>query len=196
MADIHNFENSFRRIVERIEKSGISEVNKKAILGFKEYLLSEGIGYPKITKYLYDLVKLDNALRKPFNEATEQDLRRVVSEINQTSLSEHTKRGFKLVLRKFYCFVRGFKKKGVYPPEVEWISLKISKKNSKLPEELLNVEDIAFIRTTEQMKMKDAKSLREEFQYGTKTSVNKEILSNLLKKSKEIVEKIEVILTK
>ena len=58
----------------------------------------------------------------------------------------------------------------------------------------LDAEDIAFIRTAEQMKMKDAKSLREEFQYGTETKVNKDILSILLKKSKEIVEKIEVIL--
>ncbi len=55
---------------------------------------------------------------------------------------------------------------------------------------------IAFIRTTEQMKLQDAKSLREEFQYGTKTEVNKEILNNLVKRAKEIVEKIELILGK
>jgi len=58
----------------------------------------------------------------------------------------------------------------------------------------LGISDIAFIRTTEQMKMKDAKSLREEFQYGTKTDINKEILDNLVKKAKEIVEKIEIAL--
>lgn len=56
----------------------------------------------------------------------------------------------------------------------------------------LDINDIIFIRTTEQMKTKDAKSLREEFQYGTKIDVNKEILNNLIKKSKEIVEKIEI----
>ena len=58
-----------------------------------------------------------------------------------------------------------------------------------------NIEDILFIRTTEQMKIKDAKSLREEFQYGTKTDVNKEILNNLINRAKEIVEKIEIILS-
>jgi len=56
----------------------------------------------------------------------------------------------------------------------------------------LDKEDIAFIRTTEQMTQKDAKSLREEFQYGTKTKVNKILLDELIKKSKEIVEKVEV----
>jgi len=58
----------------------------------------------------------------------------------------------------------------------------------------LNLDDIAFIRTAEQMKPQDAKSLREEFQYGTKTDVNKEILYFLIKKAKEIVEKIELVL--
>ena len=58
----------------------------------------------------------------------------------------------------------------------------------------LNIEDITFIRTAEQMKAKDAKSLREHFQYGTETDVNKELLDNLVKKAKEIVEKVEVAL--
>ena len=58
----------------------------------------------------------------------------------------------------------------------------------------LDMEDLSFIRTTEQMTTKDAKSLREEFQYGTKTDVNKVLLTELLQKSKVIVEKIEIIL--
>ena len=60
----------------------------------------------------------------------------------------------------------------------------------------LDIKDIAFIRTTEQMKTQDAKSLREEFQYGTKTDVNKDILNNLITRAKEIVEKIELDLEK
>ena len=59
----------------------------------------------------------------------------------------------------------------------------------------LNIEYLSFIRTTEQMTTKDAKSLREEFQYGTKTNVNKVLLTELLQKSKTIVEKIEVMLS-
>ena len=58
----------------------------------------------------------------------------------------------------------------------------------------LGMEDLSFIRTTEQMTTKDAKSLREEFQYGTKTDVNKFLLSEMLQKSKAVVEKIEVML--
>ncbi len=55
-------------------------------------------------------------------------------------------------------------------------------------------EDLLFIKATEQMTEKDAKSLREEFQYGTKTQVNQVLLSNLTQKAKEIVNKVEIIL--
>lgn len=55
-------------------------------------------------------------------------------------------------------------------------------------------EDLGFIRAAEQMTSKDAKSLREEFQYGIKVIANKDILANMLKKSKEIVERIELML--
>jgi len=58
----------------------------------------------------------------------------------------------------------------------------------------LDLRDIAFIRTTEQMTSKDAKSLREEFQYGTETTVNEKLLKNLLDNAKKIVEKIEIAL--
>jgi len=58
----------------------------------------------------------------------------------------------------------------------------------------LDKKDIAFIRTTERMTSKDAKALREQFQYGTETSVNKTLLNELIKKAKEIVEKIEILL--
>ena len=60
----------------------------------------------------------------------------------------------------------------------------------------LNLKDIAFIRTTEQMTAKDAKSLREEFQYGSETTVNEELLRELLGNAKRVVEKVEIALGK
>ena len=59
----------------------------------------------------------------------------------------------------------------------------------------LDLKDIDFIRTTEQMTSKDAKSLREEFQYGTETTVNEIILKELLENAKMVVEKIQIALS-
>jgi len=85
-------------------------------------------------------------------------------------------------------FKKGFESKN-HECTINTIEYLIEKKEINLDK-----EDTTFIRTTEQMTQKDAKSLREEFQYGTKTEVNKILLDELIKKSKEVVEKIEVIL--
>ncbi|MBU0466928.1 MAG: tyrosine-type recombinase/integrase [Nanoarchaeota archaeon] len=145
MTKIHNFERDLKRVVERIEKSKIQTENKSKIFEFKDYLLSEGIGYARITKYLQQLIKVDERLNKKFVEANEQDIRKVVSKINQSNYSESTKRDYRLVLRKFYRFLRGCKKKGIYPPEVEWISLTMANNHKKLPEELLTESEIKSI---------------------------------------------------
>jgi len=85
-------------------------------------------------------------------------------------------------------FEKGFESKN-HECTINAIEYLIEKKKINIDREC-----IAFIRTTEQMTQKDAKSLREEFQYGTKTEVNIVLLSELIKKSKEIVEKAEIIL--
>jgi site-specific recombinase XerD len=144
--DIHNYQKRYEGTCQRITNSNdISDENKKLIFEFRDYLLSEGIGPSKIERYLSDIMKLNKMLSKPFSEAIEQDLRRVVGHLNQTNLSEETKKTFKIMLRKFYRFLRGIHKKGVYPPEVEWISIAIPNNHKKLPEELLTEEEIVKI---------------------------------------------------
>lgn len=144
--DIHNYKGRFERTVKRIKDSKeITDDNKKIAIEFKDYLLSEGIGFAKIERYLGDLLKFSKMLSKPFSDATEGDIRKVIGELNQNNLSEETKKTFKIMLRKLYRFIRGIIKKGAYPPEVEWISITIPNNHKKLPEELLTEEEILKI---------------------------------------------------
>ena len=145
MIDIHNLKKRYERVLSRFKDSPVSPKNKDTILRFHNFLLSENIGYSKIERYFYDLTKLDKLLGKDFEKANEEDIRRVVSEINQKCLSEHTKRGFRLIVRRFYRFVRGCNKEDPHPPEVKWMSLKMGHKHSKLPEELLTEEEFVSI---------------------------------------------------
>jgi integrase/recombinase XerD len=155
VADIHNLKVRYERALAQFKDSPVSHKNKNTVLQFHDLLLSYGIGYSKIERYLYDLKKLDTLLKKNFEEANEQDLRRVVSQINQSDLSEHTKRGFRLIVRRFYRFVRGCAKDDPHPPEVKWMSLKMGHKHSKLPEELLTEEEfIAIIKHCETLRDK------------------------------------------
>jgi integrase/recombinase XerD len=144
--DIHNYKRRFERTVERIKKAeDISKENKECMFNFKNYLLSENIGTAKIERYLFDLMKYARMLNKSFENASKNDIRGIVGEINQKDLAEETKRGFKILLRKFYRFLEGMEEKGKYPERVCWISTNIQENHKKLPEELLTEEEIKTI---------------------------------------------------
>ncbi|MBI4116540.1 tyrosine-type recombinase/integrase [Candidatus Pacearchaeota archaeon] len=143
MVDIHNYKKRLEgqlRLVMEDEK--ILPKNRETILKFKDYLVSEGIGLPKISRYFIDLRKLSKMLGKNFEDANKDDIRRVVSELNMTDLTEESKKVFKVAIRKLYRFVRGVEEKLAYPDEVKWISIAIPKSKGKLPEELLTEEEI------------------------------------------------------
>ena len=154
--DIHNYKQRYERTLERITNSTeISDENKKIAIDFKDYLLSEGIGFAKIERYLSDVMKYSKMLSKPLNKAKEKDIRRVIGELNQTNLAEETKKTFKIMLRKLYRYIHNVTKKGVYPPEVEWISINIPNNHKKLPEELLTEKEIFNI-------IKHCKTIRDK----------------------------------
>lgn len=111
MSEIHDYDKDYNRILEVIRESDISDSNKQAMFGFKDHLLSEGIKYARIIKYLYVLKKFNGLFKKAFESATEADIRRIIGEINQTRLKESTKRDFRLTLRRFYVYLRGYKRK-------------------------------------------------------------------------------------
>jgi site-specific recombinase XerD len=140
--DIYNYKKKFERAIARVkENQELSDENKELALKFKDYLLSEGIGTAKIERYLIDIVKFARMLNKPFPNATKEDIRGVIGQLEQTGLAAETKKSFKIMLRKLYRFIRGVEEKGVYPEEVKWISINIPANHKKLPEELLTEEE-------------------------------------------------------
>ena len=144
--NIYNYERQYARMLIRIkESSEISEENKKTILKFDKFLSSENISIARILSYLNYAVKYSKMISKPFPEMNIEDIRDAVGKINQSSLSENSKKGFKITLKRLYRFIGGITKKGVYPEKVEWIKTTISSRNRKLPEELLNNEEILAI---------------------------------------------------
>jgi uncharacterized protein (UPF0332 family) len=60
----------------------------------------------------------------------------------------------------------------------------------------LDLKSIMFIRTASQKTNKDAKKLREQFQYGAQTRVNHHIIRDFVKQTKKVVEEIETSLYK
>ncbi|RLI25385.1 hypothetical protein DRO58_06455 [Candidatus Bathyarchaeota archaeon] len=98
----------------------------------------KGYSKARILKYLETLIKIAKLLGKPFSEARKEDIVEVVRKIEESDYSEWTKHDYKVILRIFYRWLRRSEE---YPEEVRWIKVKRGKL-SKLPEELLTVEDV------------------------------------------------------
>lgn len=139
--DAHNYKRRIDRFFEKIKDyKSISEEDKVILKRYRDYLVSENITYGRIGKYLTDLQKAAELLGKPFSQADEEDIRRIVASIvKDEKLSPWTKRDFKIALRKFYTWLRGTKD---YPPEVAWFKIHVKIHNQKTHEDMLTEEEV------------------------------------------------------
>ena len=139
--DAHNYKRRIELFFEKLNKdNSIPEGDKKILKKYSDYLISEGITFGRVGKYLSDLKRASKLLGKPFRKADEQDIRRIVSVFERNEkYSPWSKRDFKLSLRKFYTWLRGTKE---YPPEVAWMKVYTKIRNARTPEDMLTEEDV------------------------------------------------------
>jgi integrase/ribosomal protein L40E len=136
--EIYGYRKILDRTLDSLKSSGICEENKEAILKFQEQCFSEGLSLARIIKYLNTLHRIAILLGKPFAEAKKDDILKLVQRIEQGNYSDWTKRDYKIIIRKFYKWLRNSEG---YPEEVKWIKASM-RKNSLLPEELLTEEEV------------------------------------------------------
>ena len=89
-------------------------------------------------------------LAKPFSNATKDDFVKLISSLEQTKLSDWTKRDYRVILKHFYKWFRGWE--DGTPPEVRWIKKTRGAENKKpiLPKDLLTPEEkLVLIKTTQ-----------------------------------------------
>ncbi len=155
LQEIHNYKKRIERVIERVLREDMCQENKGIILKFKEFCVLQGIGQAKIDRYLQDCIKFGRMLKKPFSEATKDDVMKVIVEIEESPLSFQTKNGFKILVKKLFKCIRGTPGKKDYPQEVNWISLGSGANKNKLPEELLTEQEIeSIIRHTDTIRDK------------------------------------------
>ena len=139
MEDIYNTQQRLDSITNKIKGSEISASNKKQLVEFTNHCLADGVGKNKMSRYLYDLHNISLWLGKDFQDVKKQDIERILVKLQETKYSEWTKKGYKVILKKFY---KWFKKTKVYPDEVEWIKTAIKENHKRLPETILVEEEI------------------------------------------------------
>jgi len=136
--EVHNYQRRLERVLSKIDESSIDRKCKSAILDFYNDCLSRGLSKARILKYLDTIERIARHLKKPFEEATKDDIARLVREIEERDYSGWTKHDYKINLKIFYRWLR---KTEEYPEEVKWIKPTV-KKGSLLPEEILTEEEV------------------------------------------------------
>ncbi len=125
------------------EDKGVCAANKAIIDSFAKDRLAKGIGRLRVSKCVYCLRFLAHWLRKPYSEASKEDLIRLVGEMENQPYAEHSKHDFKAVLKLFYKWLKGNDE--IYPPEISWLKAKLRNSAHKLPEELLTEDEVLRI---------------------------------------------------
>ncbi|MDR2203159.1 MAG: tyrosine-type recombinase/integrase [Nitrososphaerota archaeon] len=123
-------------------------LNGETALRFIDHLSALNLSIARVTKYSAHMPVLLRMIDVDLKTMTKQDVETVVATINTSKQKAWTKRDKKLVLRKLiqYAKTGSCAKCTPLPPEINWISLAVKDKDSRVtPESLLTPEEFADI---------------------------------------------------
>ncbi|MFA5246816.1 MAG: tyrosine-type recombinase/integrase [Candidatus Micrarchaeia archaeon] len=125
----------------------VEPANKEVVRKFVNTWLARGFTRTRAVKLVYILRKLAGVLRKPFQDATREDLISMVGEFEGLDLAESTKYDHKVVLKTFYRWFKGGEDEQT-PREVAWLKPRVKNRSHKLPEDLLSEEEVLRMAQT------------------------------------------------
>ena len=128
--DIYNFPNKLKNVLNRLKKAKTSEKNKQLILEFRDFASLDGLGLPRIVRYLEILKDWAVILETDFDKATKEDITRAVRIIQENEYSAWTKSTYKIMLKRFYKWLKNTGDD--YPEEIKWIKTNIKATEKKL----------------------------------------------------------------
>jgi site-specific recombinase XerD len=139
-----------RFLPDRVRSNpAIDDEDKLAILKFQQQCTAEGLSEARILKYMHTLMSICRLKEKTFEKMNRDDMIRLVEIVEKRKdWADWTKHDLKVTLKKFYRFLRGIDRRGVYPDEVNWITTTMKNANSRLPEEVLTVEEVERLAKT------------------------------------------------
>jgi len=147
----NNREKQKAAVLKKLHESNISEADKKLILEFVNYKTEEDrIGIIRQNKYLMHLRILAEHLKKPFDNATKEDIKKLLNEMYSMNvkrgetvkkISESSKADYTIILKTFYKWLKGTEK----PEETAWIKPISVKKKRLRPDEIIQWEDAVLL---------------------------------------------------
>jgi integrase/ribosomal protein L40E len=144
------------KLIEKDERLAKQWANHKELLPsqksdlkkFVEYLEDEGAVARTKSAFIGILLSFGRHLKKPFKEATEDDIRRYLRRISANGNSLNTWNNTAIKIRKFYRWLYGMEK-GENPKQVAWVKCRKRKNQLPIDHFLTKDEFYQFVRTTD-----------------------------------------------
>jgi len=140
-AEIYKYKRTLAKELSNMEKD---DVNGQTILSYYRTRVAEGLSLARLIKYLNTLKMISRRLNKPFTECRKEDIIGLIASLEQDDLSPWTKRDYKVVLKRFYKWLRDSDS----PPEVSWIKASARVRNNLVKEKLLTPEEVNRLAET------------------------------------------------
>jgi len=141
--EVYNYSRFLERELAKLQSHSLGKENSETLLKFYRQLTAEGLSIARRIKYLTTLRRIASLLKKPFSKVTKDDIINFVADIEQRNYSEWTKRDYKMILKRFYKWLRDCEEG--YPPEVRWIKPRFNIRNKLQKKDLLTMEEIKMI---------------------------------------------------
>ena len=120
MLDLHRYGAKYESGKRFVLNSSLSQHNKDLILKFDQHMQLIGVGKPRIMKYFDKITRLGIWLNKDFEQATKEDIEKVVISIHQRiDLAKATKIDYNIILKRSYKWLLGHEEE--YPRQVKWL---------------------------------------------------------------------------
>jgi integrase/recombinase XerD len=135
-------EKIFQQAIKRLKSDPeILEEERTNILDLVQHLLAKGVGKPRAVKYINHMLVISRN-QKPLRQFDRKDVELLVSKINTSNYTAHTKHDYLIIIKKYFQWLLGFDEDmHEYPPQVRWIKTTLKKKRL-LPEALLTGEEL------------------------------------------------------
>jgi len=161
--DLHNYKRRLERAIQFLNcHPKASRKNKQKILEFLERLKAEGLSLARQTGYVQRLTTIAVMLDKDFEEATKQDIEKLMKTVNARDWAEWTKDNYRVAVKRFWRWMNGLEK-GKDPPETEWIRIGKAESKTILPEDLLTREEaLRLVKLAEHPRDKAYVSVADE----------------------------------
>ena len=143
--DLYNYPKRLEGAIDKVKKlETICEEDKQAIISFSKVRLAKGSSHGRVAKVVYCMRLLATWLKKPFRQATKDDLIALVGELEGNDhYAEYTKYDYKIVLKMFYKWLLGNDEE--FPSVIKWLKPDLKNESHKLPEELLTEDEVLKI---------------------------------------------------